>query len=369
MSSLRDKFAGCLLGGAVGDALGYPVEFLKLDDIIEEYGKDGIKEHKLYNGKALISDDTQMTMYTACGLLKGYTRFATRGIMGDWAEYVHRAYLDWWHTQFEVYGKPVELGACWLRNVPELYSCRAPGNTSLSVLENSKCGKTYSPINNSKGCGGVTRVAPVGLYLPRHLKCIEDVDRIGAEVAAITHGNPLGYIPAAALVHIIAKATTSEDSLEEIIKDATSVVGRLYKDKEGADIFELFMNKAVALAHEDVQSVDAIRELGEGWLGLEALSIAVYCALRYENDFEMAIRTAVNHDGDSDSTGAIVGNILGSYHGISVVPEKFLENLELRDVMDILIDDLYEDCPVESNLQLKNEVWQSKYIMGTYKNA
>lgn len=366
MSELRDKFAGCILGGAVGDALGYPVEFLKLDEIIEEYGPEGITEHKLYNGKALVSDDTQMTMYTACGLLKGYTRFATRGIMGDWAEYVHRAYLDWRYTQFESYGKPLALGLSWLLNVEELYSCRAPGNTSLSVLENTKCGKTYSPINNSKGCGGVMRVAPIGLYLPKHLSTIEEVDQIGAEAAAITHGNPLAYIPAAALVHIIVKATEGRDDLETIIKDATKVVGAMYADKEGADIFELFMNKAIALVHEDVKDIDAIRELGEGWFGLEALSIAVYCALKYQDDFEKAIQVAVNHDGDSDSTGAITGNILGAYHGISAIPEKFLKNLELKDVLNVLIDDLYEDCPVEQN-EIKDDVWKSKYVMGTYR--
>lgn len=365
MSDLLNKFKGCIFGGAIGDALGYPIEFLKMDEIREEYGKDGITMHKLYNNKALVSDDTQMTMYTACGLLKGYTRFVTRGIMGDWAEYVHRAYQDWRYTQFTGFGKPIELGACWLLNMEDMYSCRAPGNTCLSALETSKCGKTYSPINNSMGCGGVMRVAPVGLYLPKHLNSIEEVDQIGAEVAAITHGNPLAYIPAAALVHIVAKATTSDDDLESIIKDARTTVGKLYADKEGVDIFELFMDKAVALAHEDITDLDAIRELGEGWLGLEALSIAVYCAVKYQNDFEKAVCAAVNHDGDSDSTGAITGNILGAYHGLDAIPEKFLKNLELKDILNTLIMDMYNDCPVVDG-EIKSEEWKSKYIMGTY---
>lgn len=365
MRDLLDKFKGCILGGAAGDALGYPVEFLKMDEIIEEYGREGIKEYKLYNGKALVSDDTQMTMYTICGLLKGYTRFATRGIMGDWVEYVHRAYQDWRYTQFKSYGQPLELGSCWLLNIQDMYSCRAPGNTCLSALETSKAGKTYSPINNSMGCGGVMRVAPIGLYLPKHLQSIEDVDRIGAEVAAITHGNPLAYIPAAALVHIIARATSSEEDLEFIIKEARTVVGKMFADKEGVDIFELFLDKAVALAHEDINDLDAICELGEGWLGLEALSIAVYCAVKYQDDFEKALQVAVNHDGDSDSTGAITGNILGAYHGVSAIPDKFLENLELKDILDELISDLYNDCPI-NEYEIKDVKWKDKYIMGTY---
>lgn len=366
MDKILDKFRGCILGGAVGDALGYPVEFMKIDEIKEEYGESGITEHKLYNGKALISDDTQMTMYTACGLLKGYTRFCTREIMGDWAEYVHRAYQDWRFTQFESFGSPAPLGSCWLLNIQDMYSCRAPGNTCLSALETSRCGKTYSPLNDSKGCGGVMRVAPVGLYLPRHLNSIEEVDQMGAEVAAITHGNPLAYIPAAALVHIVAKASTTDDLLEDIILDATQTVSRLYADKEGVDIFELFMNKAVSLAHENVDDLDAISELGEGWLSLEALSIGVYCAVKYQDDFAKAICTAVNHDGDSDSTGAITGNILGAYRGVEAIPESFLEHLELRDVLESLITDLYEDCPFVDG-EIQSDEWKDKYIMGTYK--
>ena len=165
--------------------------------------------------------------------------------------------------------------------------------------------------------------------------------------------------------HIVAKATTTDEDLESIIRDARTTVGRLYADKEGVDIFELFMDKAIALAHEDISDLDAIRELGEGWLGLEALSIAVYCAVKYQDDFEKAICTAVNHDGDSDSTGAITGNILGAYHGIEAIPEKFLKSLELKDILDVLIMDMYHDCPFEDG-EIKSEEWKNKYIMGTY---
>lgn len=76
------------------------------------------------------------------------------------------------------------------------------------------------PINSSKGCGGVMRVAPVGLYLPKHVRDIKDIDMVGAEVAAITHGHPLGYIPAAAFVHIIVKCVTSSQDIESIVEDA-----------------------------------------------------------------------------------------------------------------------------------------------------
>ena len=100
MSKL-DKIRGCLFGGAVGDALGYPVEFMGEKAIFSQYGDKGIQEYELdpISGKALISDDTQMTLFTANGLLVGDTRGHMRGIQGPPHSYVHNAYHDWMRTQ------------------------------------------------------------------------------------------------------------------------------------------------------------------------------------------------------------------------------------------------------------------------------
>lgn len=69
----KDRIRGCLFGGASGDALGYPVEFLSDDDIRVQYGDKGITRYSLdpKSHKALISDGTQMTLFTANGLLFG----------------------------------------------------------------------------------------------------------------------------------------------------------------------------------------------------------------------------------------------------------------------------------------------------------
>lgn len=366
MDELLGKYKGCMLGGAVGDALGYPVEFMKADEIMEEYGQDGIREHKLYQGTALVSDDTQMSLFTVCGLLKGYTRFCLRGIMGDWASYVHLAYRDWMATQFENYGYPVKAGASWILNVPELYSCRAPGNTCLNALETNKCGRIYSPLNNSKGCGGVMRVAPVGLYLTKHLKEIKAIDQVGVEVAAITHGHPLGYVPAAAFVHIIARIVTTEDSLEKIVAEAIEVVCEMYQDKEGIEIFRGLMEQAVELSHGDKRDAEAVSALGEGWTAEEALAIAVYCSLKHSDDFAAAVCAAVNHSGDSDSTGAITGNILGAYLGVESIPDTYLEHLEMRELIEELAEDLYEDCKMTEYGDYQDQIWVDKYIYGSY---
>ena len=142
-----DAIRGCIFGGAVGDALGYPVEFMSEKAIFSEYGSHGITAYEKdpQTGKALISDDTQMTLFTANGLLVGDTRGKMRGIQGRPRGYVAKAYLDWLMTQessmqevnrHDRYTK--KGGYSWLLDVPELYSRRAPGNTCLSALWEEK---------------------------------------------------------------------------------------------------------------------------------------------------------------------------------------------------------------------------------------
>lgn len=201
----RDKIRGCLIGGAVGDALGYPVEFLSWRDIQARYGREGIQSYDpdMETGCALISDDTQMTMFTANGLLVRDTRGHLRGIAGPAYCYVYDSYQDWLLTQTQ---QPRgEENHSWLLDIPERHSRRAPGGTCLSALSSKRCGTIDEPINGSKGCGGVMRVAPVGLFFAPDSGGFrrEDIDRTGAEAAAITHGHSLGYIPAAVLTHIV----------------------------------------------------------------------------------------------------------------------------------------------------------------------
>lgn len=101
------------------------------------------------------------------------------------------------------------------------------------------------------------------------------------------------------------------------------------------------MKKAVKLSEKNYSDLDAIHKLGEGWVAEETLAIAVYCALKYENNFEKAIVTSVNHNGDSDSTGAVTGNIIGAYLGMDAIPQKFLDNLEISNVISEIAEDLY----------------------------
>ena len=292
-----NQYQGCLIGGASGDALGYAVEFMDLDSIKRKYGQSGITAFELQNGLALISDDTQMTLFTANGLLLGITRGMTRGIMGTLPSYIRFCYKDWYKTQTKQYSPHEDCIYAWLSNVPELFARRAPGNTCLSAIASGCNGTLEEPVNGSKGCGGVMRVAPIGLYLPdnENMRIPQDeIDMMGAEAAALTHGHPLGYIPAAALVHIVSLASHWDGlSLTEIVDDMKMAISEQFADSKYLSPFIELVDKAVTLAKSKVSDEDAIRQLGEGWVAEETLAIAIYCAVKYEDDFEKALIASV----------------------------------------------------------------------------
>lgn len=197
---------------------------------------------------------------------------------------------------------------------------------------NKQYGTIDDPINNSKGCGGIMRSAPVGLYFH---KSADKAFQMAAQCAAITHGHPSGYLSAGALACIISEIIDGKD-INQAALHAASILKTYDQHEECLDILQ----RAITLSTKDVEPDDAVTSLGEGWVGEEALAIAVYCALKYEDDFEKAVRMAVNHSGDSDSTGAICGNILGAYHGLEGIPEKWIKNVELADLLSELADRL-----------------------------
>ena len=361
-----DQIRGCMVGGAAGDALGYAVEFDMESEIFSRYGDSGITEYELdmNSGKALISDDTQMTLFTANGILVGETRLCTRGIGGAPRMYMLRSYQDWLKTQDDSYVGRKRTS--WLLDVPELHSRRAPGNTCLSALYESDSGKycesyVKSRVNDSKGCGAVMRVAPLGI----HYKDVpvETLMEEAAEISAITHGHELGYMPSAALTYILNQIVYSEGkNLHEILIDAIEATREMYAETKHVNTLCSILEKAVKLAGNEDDDIDNIHELGEGWVAEEALAIAVYCALRHSDDFSKCIIAAVNHNGDSDSTGAIAGNIIGAYLGYKAIDKKWTENLELIDVILEMSDDLCHGCQLAEFSSYRDHVWESKYI-------
>lgn len=342
-TNLQDKCRGSLIGGAIGDALGYAVEFSSLKAIRKKYGENGIVEYALNpDGIAEFSDDTQMSLFTAEGLLSATVEDKT--FEKDIIPHISTAYEHWYYTQGR---SPLKLRKSWLTHVKALWARRAPGNTCLSALQTISLPKGAPVINNSKGCGGVMRVAPIGIFSAAHPRLIdlEHAGYLAGHAADITHKHPLSTYSSMALAMIVADCIVHDNVDQE--KFRFIVINRVFKllglyFREDAQLAELhkLVQKALDLAISEKTDTAAIRELGEGWVAEETLAIAVYSVMRYIENFEMCIRCAVNHDGDSDSTGAVAGNIIGAILGYSAIPQKYLTNLELQDVLLSVADDL-----------------------------
>ena len=321
-----------MLGGAIGDALGAPIEFDSLAAIRERFGKDGLVQFEpAYGRRGAITDDTQMTLFTAEGLVLA-ARAGALDRPSELLRHGHRALLRWLQTQASHSRHPTfaRTDEGWLLRVEELHSRRAPGRTCLGALQGDRLGHVAQPLNTSKGCGGVMRMAPVGLALQ-----VDDPFRIGCELAAITHGHPSGYLAAGSLAHTIRELVRGAD-IESAAAEALEELRRRPAHEECSSAVEA----ALARGRAGHPTPDAVEALGAGWVAEEALAISLYCALACPDDFESAVLLAVNHGGDSDSTGAITGNLMGALLGEGAIPAAWLAGLELRSVIEQVADEL-----------------------------
>ena len=415
-SKITDQIRGCLFGGAVGDALGYPIEFRREYEIFHRYGKRGISQYRLdYDtGEAIISDDTQMALFTANAVLVHQTNTAQMRLLekvlpedaaSDMRYCQARACDDWLTTQRETFWgartqriRSGEKAFSWLLNVQELFDLRAPGNSCLAALEARRRKQDFQgsfvdhPVNQSKGCGGIMRIAPIALIPDPELP-IEWIDREAAQASAVTHGHSLGYLTSAVLAHVIRRIVFPPEEkpmeLKDIILEAKETVSELFRGDPHMDRLRDIIDLAVLLADPDdlgegirapqgknkdtnlhgVQSaqeafdkdLENIHMLGEGWVAEETLGIALYCALRHQDDFSAGVIASVNHKGDSDSTGAVTGNILGALHGYDAIEEKWKNDLELSKVILEIADDLAHSSSITPDDLREESAWMEKY--------
>ncbi|GAP68294.1 ADP-ribosylglycohydrolase [Bacteroidales bacterium 6E] len=330
-------YTGCLVGGAVGDALGAPVEFYTIRDIRDHHGEAGITGYVEFpDHTGQFTDDTQMTLFTASGLLSVHLMDLLSANTGKLVRAVYRSYLNWLLTQ----GYTPKASALrkenpgssdsWLMRQKLLFSIRAPGTTTLTALKSGGYGNPRQPINSSKGCGTVMKIAPAGLlYAGRNREAF----RVGVEISAITHGHPTGYLSGGFLASVIADLAAGVP-LITAIRNAQELLTEWQRREETARAVEA----ALALYHDTCHrrftvTAEEVETLGGAWVAEEALSISLYASLLFEDDFEKGVLLSVNHSGDSDSTGAVTGNILGLINGYDSIPPTWRNNLEGKDIV------------------------------------
>lgn len=289
---------GLLFGLALGDALGWPVEFLDLAAIRARYGPAGIQQPP---DPAVYTDDTQMTIALAEGLLEAGPAADLDAQMAA----VARRFIAW-------------------SRHPETPTT-APGGTCLRGVAALEAGAPWrtAGVAGSKGCGACMRVAAVG-YLYQH-----DPERLRAVALAqgwLTHRHPASdaaCVAAAWLVKLALDGAPPADWLS-----ATQAVTRgLSPDFDAA-----LERAAEAMPWDDeCRALDHIGPVrGGGWIAEEAVALALYCAVRRPDDYVAAVRLGANITGDSDSVAAIAGGVIGARLGPAAVPEAWRARLRHR---------------------------------------
>jgi ADP-ribosylglycohydrolase len=327
-------FAGCFLGGAVGDALGASMLFARI--MGESFGEEGIPDYvPTKEGKRLgeITAHTQMTLFTADGLIRARKR-ALSGDSGNEVLDIYYAYLRWMDTQDEssvpLDSDTKDVWDGWLITLPELHAIRSPSKITIPTLRTGKKGEIGTPITNNKGSSAVVRTAPVGLTKSM---LSHDPFTLGGMVNALTHGHPTGVHAAGFFAETISNIVAGA-TLEQAISSAITILRNQPNHEECIDAVET----AVKRAHNEQATAENVESFGLGWDADDALAISLFCALKAES-FEHGVTLAVNHRGDREATGAMTGSLLGILMGKEAIPSRWLEPLELRAEIEELTRD------------------------------
>ena len=323
---LNERFEGCIVGLAVGDALGYPAEFRTRDQILEAFGPEGLDDFVAtkdprWPEKPFIvgaehppgtySDDTQMSLAVARALIE-----AGDTDLDAWMHAVGRQFVEWSRS-------------------PE--NNRSPGNTCMTGCQNYAESEDWrhSGVDESKGCGSAMRVAPIGLYFH------DDLDRVAEYARAssvITHGHDAGVEAAAAAALAVALAVRGEgpETMYDVVMEECAPGSEDFRACLETLPDYLDVEPAVALSDEG---------LGESWVGEEAVASALYCVWRSPDDYTETVRTAANTDGDSDSIACIAGGISGAYNGVDAIRPRWREEVENADMLTRTAERLLEATP------------------------
>ncbi len=313
MNSLTERITGCLLGGVLGDAFGYPVRFSSWDTIEQKFGTAGILA-PLRQQNTGISDVTQLTLFTAEGLIHA----AKTGRSP--VKSVYRSYLQWLYTQDGGLFRSADRG---LLASPEIYMVRARPETTHKSLHSGGMGSRENRINTSKAADGMMRAAPAGLAAEP-----QSAFTLGEEIAALTHGHPDGYLSAGAFAFLISEMIAGKS-----IGDAAAAAVEELETKAWSDECTAQLKAGMELASSPLPDRQAIGKIGSGKTGERALAIGVFCALRYPEDVTGGLRAAVNHGGDSSVTASVTGQILGASLGEAALPDAWMKELELTAII------------------------------------
>lgn len=350
-------YRGCLLGMAVGDAMGYAIDGKTWAEIQEAYGPNGLLGYDLQEFEyAQITSYTQFAAFLCNGLLLSVSRGKV-----DYLRYAKLSIKEWLRSQ-HFYRDP-ETSYCWLAKLPQFRRKQCRDARMLDTLRLDSCGSMQSPKNNNAAPGAITSAVAVGLFYNHKRLSPEQVGTLSGELVALTHGNPEAFLSGVVLAYTIT-GILQEPSipLADQFQQAIAVMdGQFRSQFFQAEDLALQLRRAIALAKSSTVDIqEGMEQLG-CMDAPQCLAGAMYACLLYPNDFDSAIITAVNHSGMSAAVGAITGAILGAKLGEEALPDFYLESLDCVEPLQYLAEDMLSGAPA---LSVFDDTWDHKYVQG-----
>jgi len=280
---MKSKFTGALLGSAVGDALGAPVEGYSMKKVISVFEEGW----EMISGR--YTDDTEMMIGVAESLIEN------KGFDGE------------------------DMATRFIDNYDP---SRGYGPGSKEALRRISKGESWEETSKklfggkgSYGNGAAMRIAPVGIFY------YDDADKlkeIAYKSSHITHSHELGKEGAALQAFSIALAVSGTKKEDMLLKLKRFTKSEVYKEK---------VRKLEALLDKETTKKEVIYGLGSGKEAFNSVPTAIYSFL-HADSFKDAVVYAVSLGGDTDTVGAMTGAICGAYYGEGAIPKRWVEKLE-----------------------------------------
>ena len=365
MAKKRAAWRGCLLGLAVGDAMGYTVNSHTLAEIREDYGPNGLQGYDPVSGYADVTSYTQLAAFTANGLLYGITMGRSKGTMSPFINYIARSHWEWASSQ-QMMDRPART-ACWLFREKPICQRRCMDTRMKEIILRKQFRTPEEPGNSMATPTAITAAVGVGLFFdPREMEQ-EEFDRLGMEAIALTHGDPQAFLPGAFVTHLVSLALRDADSpMEALVEKTLEAFQQQFSHDYSRHASQLcsLVKMALTLSRDRTIPAPEAMEKLQCKTGAQVLAGALYALTAGEDDFDNSLIIAVNHSGASAAVGALVGAVLGARLGEEALPEFYLECLECRDILQELADDLFQGCPIEQGDVFFDDDWDSKYCHG-----
>ena len=349
---------GCLLGLAVGDAMGYTVDEKSWQEIQEDYGPNGLLGYDLVNGQAAASAYTQVAAYASNGLLLGITR----GKPEHYIRYLHLSLREWARAQH--FPRDPEKSWCWVAKIPQMRVRKCKDSRMLDALRMEAPPTMERPVNRASSTGALPAAVAIGLAcndrgIPKNL-----APALGAQTIALTHGNPETFLCGSVISEAVASIVNDPQlSLQEHYRRAIEEMRTRFADRfpQAQGLADRLL-RTIHLAGQQTENPREYMETLQCDTAEQCLCGAIYATLVCSNDFDSAMILAVNHSGRSGAVGALTGGILGAVMGVEALPDFYLECLESAPILEILASDLALGSPTSG---LFDDDWDQKYVQGT----